>query len=230
MAQRRTAACLAADSSRPRHADHRYGGLSRGTRRLRIRSAAPARGTAALDHRAHGTWHSPNGEPTLLRTVQPRPQFSGAVRGPHRRPVQSSVGEFRFLPRAGGAGKPRGARPRTARRLGSGSGRAFCHRRVRVELHRPALRPDRRSSEVCRRRRARVRRSGEVLYLARLPHCMAENRAPGRSRPYGAAPHRYRRPRPDGQPSIGARHRRGPGRRRRARDGGGHRRHDRRRV
>ena len=37
-------------------------------------------------------------------------------------------------------------------------------------------------SEIFRRRRARLRRTGEVLYVARLPHRVAENRASGRRR------------------------------------------------
>jgi hypothetical protein len=79
------------------------------------------------------------------------------------------------------------------------------------------------------RRRARLRRPVEVLCLPGLPHRLVENRAPGRHRTLGAAPHRHRRTWAAWTRSAGSRHRRRPRAGRGALPGGRDRRHHRRR-
>jgi hypothetical protein len=110
--------------------------------------------------------HRADGQSALFRPVQPRRGLSGAMRRPHREPVQSAARELRLLARAGGTREPRDTRRGAPRGPRSRCHRAFRHRRFGGKLHRAHLRADRGASALRGRGRARVPRRAAVLHLA----------------------------------------------------------------
>ena len=90
--------------------------------------------------------------PALLRALQPGRQFPLAVRGSHRRLLQSAAGQLRFLAGAGGDRGARDPRHGAPRRAAGGQRRALHHQRLGGELHRPGVRTDARGAALRRPR------------------------------------------------------------------------------
>ena len=158
-----------------------------------------------IERMEHGIVQMAN--PRYFGLFNPGRQFSGAMRRSHRERVQSAAGEFGFLARAGGTGTVTWYAPsRAAPRSPDGAAGHFATGGSESNYTALLCALTGGASRICGRRGARLCGTGQDLYLARLPHRLAEGRAPGRSGPCGAASGRHRRPRPHGSAGAVARH------------------------